>query len=129
MWLDCDDLISGSDWHSAIGTALDNCKAIIPVMTTTYVSSPYCRGELYTADSDKKLIFPMFLEDIDLSATELSRGVKFIIAGIGCNYFRCGLEDYNMTLAGLVQGLRDKGKLLYTSQLMYTSRTCGLCGG
>lgn len=110
MWLDCDDISSGSDWHGAIGTALDNCQALIPVVTNKYVASRFCKGELYTADSDKKLIFPVFLEDVDLSASELSRGVKYIIAGINWTFFRSGLEDYTVSLTKLIQGMKEKGK-------------------
>lgn len=109
MWLDTDDISSGSDWHGAIGTALDNCKAIIPVITSKYVSSTFCKKELYNADGDRKLIFPVFLEDVDLSASELSRGVKYIISGINWTFFRDGLEDYAISLSKLVQGMKEKG--------------------
>lgn len=109
MWLDSDDISSGSDWHGAIGTALDNCTAVVPVITNKYVASRFCKGELYTADSSKKLVFPIFLEDVDLSATELSRGVKFIIAGINWTFFRSGLDDYDVGLSKLAQGMREQG--------------------
>lgn len=109
MWLDCDDISSGSDWHGAIGTALDHCKAVLPVITDKYLASRFCKGELYTADSDKKLFFPIFLEQVDLSASELSRGVKYIIAGINWTFFRPGVDDYNASLMKLMQGMREKG--------------------
>ena len=62
------------------------------------------------ADSNNKLIFPVFLEDVDLSATELSRGVKFIISGINWTMFRSGIEDYNVSLQKLVLGLKERGE-------------------
>jgi hypothetical protein len=108
--LDSDDISSGSDWHGAIGTALDYCKAVIPVITSKYLESRFCKGELYTADSSKKLFFPVFLDEVDLSATEVARGVKYIIAGINWTFFRPGLDDYNAALAKLVNGMRAQGK-------------------
>lgn len=109
MWLDSDDISSGSDWHGAIGTALDYCKAVVPIITNKYVASRFCKGELYTADSSKKLIFPVFLEEVDLSASELARGVKYIISGINWTFFRSGLDDYNVSVEKLIKGMREQG--------------------
>ena len=109
MWLDCDNISPGSDWHGAIGTALDNCKAIIPIISNKYMQSRFCKGELYTADGDKKLIFPVFVEDVDFSASEVSRGVKFVVSGINWTFFRSGLEDYSVSLSKLIQGMREQG--------------------
>ena len=112
VWLDTDDIISGSDWHGALGTALDSCKAVIPVITQKYISSHFCKGELYMANSERKLIFPIFLEDVDLSANELTRGVKFIISGVNWTMFRSGVEDYNNSLEKLIQGMNEKGEVV-----------------
>ena len=58
VWLDLESIPSGSDWHGVIGTGLQECAAIIPIITQKYIGSQFCMNELYTADSDKKLIFP-----------------------------------------------------------------------
>ena len=65
VWLDMESIPSGSDWHGAIGTGLQECSAIIPIITQKYVSSRFCMNELYTADGDKKAIFPIMYEDVD----------------------------------------------------------------
>ena len=41
-WLDSDDIPAGSDWHGAIGTGLDSCKAILCVISSKYIQSRYC---------------------------------------------------------------------------------------
>ena len=64
------------------------------------------------ANSERKLIFPIFLEDVDLSANELTRGVKFIISGVNWTMFRSGVEDYNNSLEKLIQGLNEKGEVV-----------------
>ena len=46
VWLDTVDIRAGSDWHSAIGTGLNHCKAIIPIITKKYVASRYCMNEV-----------------------------------------------------------------------------------
>ena len=112
VWLDSEDISSGSDWHGAISTALDQCLAIIPVMTNKYVGSRFCKGELYTADTNGKLHFPVFQEDVDLSVSEVSRGVKYIIAGINWTFFRSGVDDFGTAFAKLLQGMKEKGKLV-----------------
>ena len=86
----------------------------MPIITNKYISSLYCKGELYTANSDRKLIFPVFLEDVDLSATEISRGVKYIIAGINWTFFRSGVEDYNVSLGKLIHGMKEKSEFTCT---------------
>ena len=53
VWLDMESIPSGSDWHGAIGTGLQECTAIIPIITKKYMESRFCMNELYTADGDK----------------------------------------------------------------------------
>ena len=113
--------MAGSDWHGAIGTGLSCSKAIVPIITNKYVASHFCKGELYTADCEKKLIFPLFLEDVDLSVSELARGVKYIISGINWTYFWPGL-DYDMSLKKLVEGMKDKGELYMYIIQVFLSR-------
>ena len=65
VWLDREDIPAGSDWHGAIGMGLDQCRALIAVVTHKYISSRCCTSELYTANADQKLIFRVIFEDID----------------------------------------------------------------
>ncbi len=120
VWLDSDDITAGSDWHGAIGTGLDRSRAIIAVITNKYINSNYCKGELYTADSDGKHIFPVFLEDVDLSASEMTRGVKYIISGINWTFFRPGVDDYPSSLAKLIEGMKEKGIVMSPIFLLLT---------
>ena len=46
VWLDTEDIPAGSDWHGAIGTGLNRCKAILPIITRKYVGSRYCMNEV-----------------------------------------------------------------------------------
>ena len=93
MWLDRKDIPAGSDWHEAIGTGLDQCRALIAVVTHKYISSQYCTSELYTANSDQKLIFPVIFKDIDFSGSEKAHGVKYVIRGISWTMFHPGVDD------------------------------------
>ena len=86
-------------------------------MTNKYVNSRFCKGELYTADTNAKLIFPVFLEDVDLSVSEMSRGVKYIIAGINWTFFRSGIDDFDAAFAKLLQGMKERGKFVSTRWL------------
>ena len=52
VWMDTEDIHTGSDWHLAIGEALQNCKALIAVMTMRYLTSEYCKKELYMASDE-----------------------------------------------------------------------------
>lgn len=108
VWLDLESI---SDWHCAIGTGLHECSATIPVITQKYIGSRYCMNELYTADSDKKLIFPIMYEDVDLACTEGGKALKFIVSGINWTMFRPGQDEYSTSLQSLINGMRLKGQI------------------
>ena len=112
VWLDLESIPSGSDWHGAIGTGLQECTAIIPIITKKYIESRFCMNELYTADGDKKLIFPIMYEDVDLASTEGGRALKFIVSGINWTMFRPGRDDYSDSLQKLIKGMKEKGQLV-----------------
>lgn len=109
VWLDQENIPSGSDWHGAIGTGLHNCKVLIPVVTKKYITSRYCVNELYTADGDRKIIYPIMYEDVDFESTETGRGVKFVVSSINWTMFRPS-DDYAASLTKLVHGLKKKCK-------------------
>lgn len=109
VWLDLESIPSGSDWHGAIGTGLHECAAFIPVVTQKYIGSRYCMNELYTADGDKKTIFPIMYEDVDFVSTEAGRALKFIISGINWTMFRPGKDEYGDSLQKLIKGMKEKG--------------------
>lgn len=109
MWLDCDEVASGSDWHGAVGTALENCKAVLPVITSTYLSSLSCKRELSMADSEGKLVFPLFLEEVDLSTSEQASGVQQLISSsLNSVSFR-NTAEYDTSLAKLIRNLKERG--------------------
>ena len=103
------DIPLGSDWHGAIGSGLFTCQAILPVITNKYVSSSFCVKELHAADGDRKHIFPLIFEDVDLNRDSTAQGIKFIISGINWTMCRPGLDDYNASISRLMLALREKG--------------------
>ncbi|CAI8002710.1 hypothetical protein GBAR_LOCUS3472, partial [Geodia barretti] len=108
VWLDIDDIPAGSDWHGAIGTGLQQSKALIAVITTKYLNSKFCTNELYAASSDQKDLFPVIMENIDFNASDRARGVKYAIGSINWTYFGSGY-DYGTALERLVQGMKRSG--------------------
>ena len=120
VWLDSEDISSGCDWYSAIGQGLENCRGIVAVITNKYINSHYCKSELYTANNDKKLIFPVMFEDVDFGATSTAKGVKYIISGINWTMFRPKIDDYNVSLSRLCQGLREQGEPVLSSSIRTT---------
>ena len=67
--------------------------------------------QLYTADGDKKAIFPIMFEDVDFSTNELARGVKFVISGVNWTMCRPGVDDYNSAISKLMQGMKERGTI------------------
>ena len=109
IWLDAEDISAGCDWYSAIGLGLENCRGIIAVITNKYINSHYCKSELYTANNDRKAIFPVIFEEVDFNSSSTAKGVKYIISGINWTMFRPNVDDYHTSLARLYQGMREQG--------------------
>ena len=102
VWVDTEDIHTGSDWHSAIGEALQNCKALVAVMTARYLSSDYCRKELYMASDEKKAIFPVVLGEVDV--TKCDGGVRYTISSLNRICFDNASDQ--KAFAKLLEGLK-----------------------
>lgn len=107
VWLDETDIPGGSDWHSAIGTALKHCKAVVALITNRYLSSKYCRNELYMGESLHKCILPVLLEDVQ---DDFDPGVHFAIASV--NWIKA-VDNFDVegVVAQLDEGLKNQGVL------------------
>ena len=104
VWLDEVDIPTGTEWPKEIGIALRDCKAMIAVVTKKYVSSQYCKSELYVARDYKKKIFPIIREE-GWDESDEAEGVKFMIAASNWAMFR-PVDDYGVSLQRLVEGLK-----------------------
>ena len=72
----------GSGWASHIGSALDNSKGFIAVITSNYIKSDYCTKQLKMARRRKMNIFPVIHEEVDYTQSENMSGVELVIQGI-----------------------------------------------
>ena len=109
VWLDKTDIRVGSDWRNKIGNGVHECRALLCVLTSKYMSSSDCTGELFQADDKNKLIFPVLYEDIDWNKDESSRGVGYVVKRYNWADFRRG-EDYQVAVKKLIEGMNEKGK-------------------
>lgn len=91
-----------------------SCQAILPVITDKYLTSSDSIKELYTADGDRKLIFPLIYEDVNFDSSQGTQGVKFTISSIDWIMCRPDKDDYNTSISRLLQLLREKGKYTQT---------------
>lgn len=67
VWRDSTHIAGGSEWHSAVAKALLHSRALVCLLTDSYLQSQYCTKELFLAEHKGKLLFPVFLqEDVDL---------------------------------------------------------------
>ena len=105
VWLDADDIPTGSDFHEEIGVALQSCRALIPVLTKKYVHSRYCKGELYVANSEKKVLLPVVYEDGWDEGKE-GAGVNYIVAAFNWAFFRPNRDDHQDSLNKLINGAK-----------------------
>ena len=107
VFMDTEDIGSGSDWHSVIGAAVNNSKAMISVVSAKYMTSHYCRSELFMASHVKKPIFPILVEEVDFSGTE-EAGVLLAIASLNWVSLT-GSASYRDGFSELLKGLKHQG--------------------
>ena len=114
VWLDVEDIPSGTEEPLAIAitfTTLSNCKALITILTKNYISSRFCKSELYFACRNHKPIFPVVCEegwDAVVVSEECSEGVKYMKAA--CNWVSfLPSDDYGVALQKLVQNVEKQG--------------------
>ena len=107
VWLDVDDIPTGSDFHVEIGVALNSCRALVSILTKKYVHSRYCKGELYVANSREKILLPVIYED-GWDEGEEGAGVNYIVAAYNWAFFRPNKDDYKSSLEKLVHGIKLK---------------------
>ena len=106
VWVDTVDIPSGSDWHLAIGEALQKCRALVAIISKKYLLSKYCKNELFMADSVHKPIFPVLLEDVDFSGLRESAGILYTISGINWVHVK---GQYMDAVQKLLKGMEEKG--------------------
>ena len=105
VWLDADDILAGCDFHVEIGVALKSCRALIPVLTKKYVQSRYCKGELYVAYDERKIILPVIYED-GWDEGETGAGVSYVVKAFNWAFFRPNRDDHQDSLKKLVKGAK-----------------------
>src|SRR5579859_6124139 len=66
VWVDWEDIMPGStDFTVDIQQGIECANAFVPVLTTDYLASEYCMGELNHAIANHKRLLPIVLEEID----------------------------------------------------------------
>ena len=110
VWLDTDDIPTGSDFHVEIGVALKSCRVLIPILTKKYVHSRYCKGELYMANKEKRDLLPVVYED-GWDEGEEGAGVNYIVTALNMVFFRPNQDNYEENLYKLIKGAKSKLKL------------------
>ena len=109
VWLDEEDIPAGTEWPRVIGIALSECKALIAVLTKKYVSSRFCKSELYVACTNQKPIFPLIREKgwDSVSVDKECEGVKYMIAASNWVSF-LPTDDYGSAIQRLIAGLKGR---------------------
>ncbi len=61
LWMDRLDIVPGDDWLKSLQKAVNDCSAMITVLSPEYVKSKYCQRELARADRLERIVFPVLL--------------------------------------------------------------------
>ncbi|HEX2905936.1 MAG TPA: HEAT repeat domain-containing protein [Phototrophicaceae bacterium] len=67
-WIDKMDIQSGDDWQDALERGVNNCQAMIAVISPDYIQSSYCKDELKRARRLERPIFPVLLREVPAEA-------------------------------------------------------------
>ena len=98
--MDTKSIAPGDPWRDNISHAIHSAKVFIAVLTKKYVKSRYCKSELYIAEAEDKLVFPVVYEDGWESGT-LGQSVKKVVENISYAWFQSTRRDYEVQLSSL----------------------------
>jgi len=99
VWLDIADLHIGTDWYSVIGDAVIQCKALVAIIGSRFISSQHCKNEFYMACSLKKPILSVLLEE-----PVTDSGILLAVSGVNWIHAQDGF-DPKLVCAQLLRGL------------------------
>ena len=113
VWLDEEDVSAGTEKPvAAVRIALRDWKALVVVVTKKYLSTSFCKSELYVACEKKKPVFPVIREEgwdvleQFVFNKESKEGVKYMKASSNCVSFLPS-DDYGAALQKLIAGLKE----------------------
>lgn len=67
LWVDTWEIKTGQDWRRKLELGVNNCVALISVLSPKYLTRPYCMNELRRADELPRPIIPILLSHIPSS--------------------------------------------------------------
>lgn len=104
IWIDRLDIRPGQNWLRALELGINNCAALLTILSPGYTQSPYCQRELARAARLSIPIIPILLESLEQAewplVTELYQYIDFT------NWRTPG--EYDKKLDELVKVLRSQ---------------------
>jgi hypothetical protein len=65
VWMDRLEIRPADDWVNALSKGVDDCTAMIAIISPEYLKSQYCCRELHRADRLNRVVFPILLHPIE----------------------------------------------------------------
>ncbi len=104
VWIDRLDIRPGQNWLRALELGINNCAALLTILSPGYTQSPYCQRELARAARLSIPIIPVLLESLEQAewplVTELYQYIDFT------NWRSAG--EYEKQLQELIKVLRSQ---------------------
>lgn len=106
IWMDVlSGIRAGEDWRQTLQIAINECSAMIVVLSPDYVHSKYCLREMMRADELSRPIIPIILKPVDKTEFPLAlQGTQHVDFRDWRN-----VEIYESKLAELVSALVKMG--------------------
>jgi TolB-like protein/Flp pilus assembly protein TadD len=92
IWIDTQGIEAATSWSREIVTAIDTCKAVLLLLSSSSVQSHNVIKEVSLASEARKTIIPIDLEHVDLTAD-----LRYQLAGLQ----RVKFEDFDGIFRGL----------------------------
>jgi hypothetical protein len=73
LWIDLSNIAAGSNWQDALRTACAGAKAMLAVLSPSYLRSEFAKREYETFGLEKRPIFPVVLEEFHPDEHELRK--------------------------------------------------------
>lgn len=99
VWIDRQDIRAGRHWRTEIVTAIDECDALILLLSPHSIASDNVLKEVTLAEGSNRRIFPVFIQE-----TELLPDMRYLLAGV--QFIDFTGDNMNTAYEQLESGLR-----------------------
>jgi WD40 repeat protein/cell division protein FtsL len=112
IFRDVDDTLAGEEWWRRLQSLIAAADTIVFILSSRSVTSKVCRDEVAYADSLKKRIFPVVIEDVDWASVPSGLAARHSVFFTDKKKHKASLDQLYTALLTDIDWIREHTRLL-----------------